>query len=109
MLAGDSERPVTLEVTLLTPYGQGPFPLAVMNHGATAASANNRGERYRLSLAGFYFLSRGYAVALPMMRGFAESGGELLQEGCDLASAAELNGRDIRAVIQTISLQQNIA
>lgn len=108
MLAGDPARPVTLEVTLLVPYGPGPFPLAVMNHGATEASANNRGKRYRLTLAGFYFLSRGYAVALPMMRGFAESGDNLVQEGCDLARAAELNGRDIRAVTQTISQRPDI-
>lgn len=108
MLSGDPARSVTLEVTLLTPYGPGPFPLAVMNHGATNASAHNRGERYRLSLSAFYFLSRGYAVALPMMRGFADSGGTLVGAGCDLTLDAELNGRDIRAVIEAISEQPNI-
>jgi dienelactone hydrolase len=108
MLDGDPARPVALEVTLLTPYGPGPFPLAVINHGATKTSANNRGERYRLTLAAFYFLSRGYAVALPMMRGFAESGGDLVEEGCDLAQIAALNGRDISAVTKAISQQQDI-
>jgi len=108
MLSGDPARSVTLQVTLLTPYGQGPFPLAVMNHGATSASAHNRGERYRLSLSAFYFLSRGYAVALPMMRGFADSGGTIVEAGCDLARDAELNGRDIRAVVEAIAEQPDI-
>ncbi len=33
MLPGDVDRPAKLEVTLLTPSGTGPFPLAVLNHG----------------------------------------------------------------------------
>jgi len=33
-IPGDSASPVTLQVTLYTPVGNGPFPLAVMNHGA---------------------------------------------------------------------------
>ncbi len=67
-LPGDPHRPVTLEVTLYMPSGIGPFPLAVMNHGATTASASNRGTRYRYTMSAYYFLSRGYAVALPMAR-----------------------------------------
>jgi dipeptidyl aminopeptidase/acylaminoacyl peptidase len=73
-LPGDSIYPINLQVTLFEPPGTGPFPLAVMNHGTTNASATNRGERYRLTTAAYYFLSRGYAVVLPMMRGFAGSG-----------------------------------
>lgn len=46
-----------------------------MNQGATKASATNRGERYHFTISAYYFLSRGYAVALPMMRGFAGLGG----------------------------------
>ena len=98
-IPGDSAIPVTLEVTVFTPPGPGPFPLAVMNHGATNASPNNRGARYRFTYSAFYFLSRGYAVALPMMRGFAGSGGAIVHRGCDLADVAVTNARDIRAVI----------
>jgi len=74
---GDPDRPVTLEVTLFTPDGPGPFPLAVMNHGATGTLPPRLAERYRFTFSAYYFLSRGYAVALPMMRGFAESGGDV--------------------------------
>jgi len=102
-LPGDPAQPVTLEVTLYTPNGPGPFPLAIMNHGASGASNNNRGARYRFTISAYYFLSRGYAVALPMMRGFAGSGGTLVHYGCDLAAVGTANARDIGAVIDAVS------
>jgi dienelactone hydrolase len=96
----DAPPPVTLQVTLMHPDGPGPFPLAIMNHGATGASFGHRGGRYRLTNAAFYFLSRGYAVALPMMRGFSTSGGDLYHAGCELAPVALDYARDIQAVIR---------
>ena len=91
---------VTLEVTIMHPDGDGPFPLAIMNHGAANISKDHRGERYHLTNAAFYFLSRGYAVALPMMRGFAASGGEIYHFGCDLAATGTAYARDISSVIR---------
>ena len=107
-LPGDPSRPVTLEVTLFEPSGPGPFPLAVMNHGATNASGVNRGDRYRFTVSAYYFLSRGYAVALPMMRGFAQSGGDIVHAGCDLAAVADANARDIAAVTAAIERRPEI-
>jgi len=40
-----------------------------MNDGATNAEPPGLQPRYRQSFSAYYFLSRGYAVALPMMRG----------------------------------------
>lgn len=100
---GEDPPAVTLQVTIMHPDGGGPFPLAVMNHGATAASTGHRGERYHLTNAAFYFLSRGYAVALPMMRGFSTSGGEIYHFGCDLAAVGTAYAKDIRAVIRYLS------
>lgn len=97
---GEQPPAVTIEVTILHPDGPGPFPLAIMNHGATDASTGHRGERYRLTNAAFYFLARGYAVALPMMRGFASTDGEIYHFGCNLAATGIANARDIAAVIQ---------
>jgi dienelactone hydrolase len=74
---GDPDRPVTLEVFLFTPEGPGPFPLAVVNHGATGKLSPDLATRHRFTFSTYYFLSRGYAVALPMMRGFGGSGGEV--------------------------------
>ncbi len=107
-LPGDPARPVTLEVTFYKPSGPGPFPLAVMNHGATHASSTNRGERDRFTIAAYYFLSRGYAVALPMMRGFAGSGGEIRGYGCDLEAVANRSARDINAVIAALALRSDV-
>lgn len=107
-LPGDPSRPVALQVTLFAPPGPGPFPLAVVNHGATNVSATNRGERYRFTILAYYFLSRGYAVALPMMRGFAGSGGTLLGAGCDMAAVAVANARDIRAVTEALARRPGI-
>jgi len=96
----EAQPGVTLETTLMHPDGAGPFPLAIINHGASGASFGNRGKRYHLTNAAFYFLSRGYAVAMPMMRGFSTSSGELYQFGCDFAATGIAYARDIRAVIE---------
>ena len=99
-LAGDPFRPADLVVTLYTPDGPGPFPLAILNHGANGGSGSAATmPRLRYTMPAFYFLSRGYAVAMPMMRGFAGSGGQQTAFGCDLAKLAMANGRDIEGVI----------
>jgi dienelactone hydrolase len=105
-LPGDPARPVTLEATLFEPPGAGPFPLAVINHGAKGAPRTM--SRYRVSLSIDYFLSRGYAVVLPMMRGFAGSGGEAVIEGCDDASTGKLNAKDMLAVIAAMKQRPEI-
>jgi dienelactone hydrolase len=107
-IPGEDPLALTLQVTIFHPGGNGPFPLAVMNHGAMGISPGNRGRRYRLTNAAFYFLSRGYAVALPMMRGFAASGGEFYHFGCDFSSMGSANAKDIRAVIRTLSADPRV-
>jgi len=103
-LPGDPDRPADLVVTLYMPDGPGPFPLAVMNHGSSGnASDHAAAPRYRFTMSAYYFLSRGYAVALPMMRGFAGSGGEQERYGCELDKMAMDNGNDIAAVINDLS------
>ena len=105
---GDPQRPVTLEVTLYTPNGNGPFPLAIMNHGASGDKPPRFAPRYRITFSAYYFLARGYAVALPMMRGFAGSGGDAEFHGCDLELSGMNNAKDIRAVIEYMSAQPYI-
>ena len=107
-LPGDPQRPVTLEVTTFTPPGPGPFPLAVLNHGATNISAGNRGDRYRYTYSADYFLSRGYEVAMPMARGFAQSGGEIVHDGCALDSIGRMNAADLAAVIGALARRPEI-
>jgi len=94
---GDPLRPVTLLATVFSPPGTGPFPLAVVNHGASGRP--DESARYRQSFSIDYFLSRGFAVVAPMMRGFGGSGGTPEIDGCDLARMAQQNARDILAVV----------
>jgi dienelactone hydrolase len=101
-------QPVLLQVTLLLPNGSGPFPLAVMNHGANGSFHPENEPR---NLGGFvarYFLSRGYAVALPMMRGYAGSQGRVHSHGCDLVATGMANAADIAAVIKDLARRPEI-
>jgi dienelactone hydrolase len=103
---GDPDRPVMLEATLFEPPGDGPFPLAVMNHGAKGDPRTNK--RYRVSFSIDYLLSRGYAVVAPMMRGFAESGGKAVNTGCDLARLGKLNAQDILGAVSAMRSRPEI-
>lgn len=105
---GDAGDPVTLQVTVYTPSGPGPFPLAIMNHGSTSSEPPAQQPRYHLTFSAYYFLSRGYAVAMPMMRGYAGSGGTLGKYGCDDVATGVDAARDIRAVIDYMKQQPGI-
>jgi TonB family protein len=105
-LPGDPARPVNLVVTIMKPDGPGPFPLAVVNHGIqTTTYLAAQQQRYRKTYQALYFLSRGYAVALPMMRGFAGSGGHIASYGCNAGQAGMENAKDLSAVIQSMARQ----
>ncbi len=107
-VTGDPDDPVTLVMTVYTPDGPGPFPLAVMNHGSTSALPPAQQPRYHLTFSAYYFLSRGYAVALPMMRGYAGSEGHLRAHGCDDVATGLEAANDIRAVIDYLKQQPYI-
>ena len=105
---GDPQRPALLQVTVLTPDGSGPFPLAVMNHGSAGTLHPDLEPRYRYTYSAYYFLSRGYAVVLPMMRGYAGSQGKQRIDGCNQEEIGLSNARDIAAVIDFMRTQTYI-
>ncbi len=108
-LSGDADRPVDLVTTMYFPEGPGPFPLAVVNHGVNGTQEKPADmKRHRFTYLAYYFLSRGYAVALPMMRGYAGSGGSQHFHGCDLDEAALGNGRDIAGAIAALGSDARI-
>lgn len=100
-------RPVKLQLTLFSPKGSGPFPLAIMNHGSDGKAAKLN-PRNRSPLAVGYFLSRGYAVALPMLRGYAGSEGRVEIHGCDPATVGIDDAKDIYAIIDYLSTFSSI-
>lgn len=100
MVPVQSSPPVRLQVTLYMPGRGGPFPLALVNHGASHDPAN--APRVADEFIPYYFLSRGYAVAMPMMRGYAGSEGQLVPHGCDVTAIGLDAARDIRKVLDDV-------
>jgi len=89
---------IFLETTIFKPPGPGPFPIVIMNHGKDLGPA--RGQA-RVTYKNFaqQFFDRGYAVILPMRRGFAQSTGPFMEDGCDLATTGRHQGDDISEIL----------
>ena len=95
----------TLRTRVLRPPGPGPFPLAVISHGSPA----NPAQRPTMEIPTFapassWLLQRGYMVALPLRRGYGETGGQWLESygSCgnpDYYRAGLTTAEDIGAVI----------
>lgn len=65
-----------LVATLYRPQGDGPFPLIVLSHGSpTNAADRGKMGRYRVLSRIREFTRRGFAVIVPMRRGYGDTGG----------------------------------
>lgn len=93
-----------LETTLYKPDGDGPFPVAVINHGKSPANTRFQG-RYRPAIAARYFLHRGYAVVVPMRQGFSRSGGSYIGGGCNVESNGRVQAEDVQAALDYVVSQ----
>lgn len=93
------ERPrgPVLETTIFLPRGEGPFPVAVLNHGKAPGAAKSM-RRQRFESATAEFLQRGYGVVIPMRTGFADSGGGYF-ESCGSESLGRMWANDVEDVI----------
>ena len=113
---------VRLDVTTFAPPGDGPFPLAVVNHGSTGRGTQP--ERFADTWADARLAdvlnAHGYIVAFPMRRGRGKSDG-LYDEGfgddrskgytCNIdqsLAGAERAAEDLRAVITSLQAQPHI-
>lgn len=66
----------TIATTILRPEGRGPFGAIVLNHGVPlTADARRRESAALLMPAAEVFAERGYAVIMPLRRGFGATGG----------------------------------
>ena len=92
----------TLEVTLFSPPGDGPFPVAVINHGK--ASGDPRWQaRARFILPSRSLVERGFLVVLPMRSGFSKSTGLYISVGCNTESNGLQQADDVVAVLDHIA------
>lgn len=106
---------VPMRAVLFRPKGEGPFPLALINHG----SSEDARERKRQRLAEFPYLShwlveRGYAVLLPQRPGHGATGGSYIEGqgwcgGPDYVAAAQGTALSIAAAYRYMHEQDFIA
>ncbi len=106
---------VLMRAVLFRPKGDGPFPLALVNHG----SSEDARERKRQRLAEFPYLTRwlverGYAVLLPQRPGHGATGGKYIESqgwcgGPDYIAAARGTALSIAAAYRYMHEQDFIA
>jgi dienelactone hydrolase len=102
---------LALEATLYQPAGSGPFPLVVMSHGTPRELRQRRGlGRLRFNAQSWEFVSMGFAVVIPMRRGYGDSEGSYAEEEgfCDRAlfyEAGMESAKDLLATVQYLSSQ----
>jgi dienelactone hydrolase len=89
------------QTTLFKPPGNGPFPLLVMNHGKDRGNSHQQ-VRDRFLAMSREFVKRGYAVAVPMRKGFAGSTGNYSDYGCNMKDNGLLQADDIEAALNTL-------
>ena len=101
-----------LEATLFRPAGAGPFPLAVLSHGSPR-EPDRRTGRQRFEPQSRWFVARGFAVVVPMRRGYAGSGGEWAEsygacEDPDFRAAGLESAKDIGAAARFVAARPDV-
>jgi dienelactone hydrolase len=102
--AKDDGQTVELETTVFKPPGDGPFPLVVMNHGKALGDPRAQGRDRFIALSR-EFVRRGYAVVVPMRKGFSKSTGEYADPGCDMTAHGELQADDVQSTLEYLDQQ----
>ncbi len=94
-------KPLQFETTLFKPPGDGPFPLLVMNHGKDRGSPTAQ-HRDRFLALSREFVKRGYAVAVPMRKGFSKSTGTYTDFGCNMKDNGQQQADDVQAALDAL-------
>ena len=105
----------TLVARVMRPPGEARQPLVVINHGSPADSSQRaKMEPPRFTALSSWFLARGYVVALPLRRGYGESGGSWAEaygrcDAPDYYSAGLQSAADVQATIDFMRTQPYVA
>lgn len=105
----------SLVTRVIRPPGEARQPLVVINHGSPAdGSQRARMEPPRYSALSSWFLARGYVVALPLRRGYGETGGAWAEgygrcDSPDYYSAGLQSAADVQATIDFMRTQPYVA
>jgi dienelactone hydrolase len=95
---------VQLETTIFKPPGPGPFPILVMNHGKALGDPHLQ-PRDRFYVVSREFVRHGYAVVIPMRKGFSESTGTYVEKTCDMGTNGQIQADDLSSVLNYIGAQ----
>lgn len=93
-----------LETTIFKPPGNGPFPLVIMNHGKALGDPRNQ-SRDRFIIVSREFVKRGYAVVIPMRKGFSKSTGEYIEYGCNMTAHGQEQADDLQSTLEYLRTQ----
>lgn len=105
----------TLVARVMRPAGEARQPLVVINHGSPADSSQRaKMEPPRFTALSSWFLARGYVVALPLRRGYGESGGSWAEaygrcDAPDYYGAGLQSAADVQATIDFMRTQPYVA
>lgn len=102
--AGSGAGSVALETTVFKPAGNGPFPLVIMNHGKALGNPRNQ-NRDRFIVISREFVKRGYAVVIPMRKGFSRSTGEYVDPGCNMTAHGQMQADDLQSTLEYLRTQ----
>ncbi|HYD62731.1 MAG TPA: CocE/NonD family hydrolase [Noviherbaspirillum sp.] len=97
-------KAVELETTIFKPAGEGPFPVVVMNHGKALGNPRNQ-NRDRFIVLSREFVKRGYAVVIPMRKGFSKSSGDYIDRGCDMTAHGQSQADDLQSTLDYLHTQ----
>jgi dienelactone hydrolase len=104
----------SLRVRVFVPKGSAPFPLAIVNHGSPASPAQRPSMPVpTFASASDWLLAQGYLVALPLRRGYGETGGEWAEgygscSNPDYHRAGLTTADDIDAVLTSLRARKDV-
>jgi dienelactone hydrolase len=99
----DLQATGTLVLTLFRPPGDGPHPLAVVNHGRATAERRAEQTRQRYEPLARYLVSKGFAVLVPTRLGYGETFGTADPEAGGACNALRLQGMSLAASDQILA------
>ncbi len=102
--AGSRASGAELETTIFKPPGNGPFPLVIMNHGKALGNPRNQ-QRDRFVVLSREFVKRGYAVVIPMRKGFSRSTGDYIDQGCNMTAHGQAQADDLQSTLDYLRTQ----
>lgn len=102
--ASSGSSSVQLETTIFKPPGNGPFPLVIMNHGKALGDPHKQ-SRDRFIVVSREFVKRGYAVVIPMRKGFSKSTGNYVEYGCNMTAHGWEQAADLKSTLDFLRTQ----